>query len=777
MGGAAGGEIKDPWEVAEDLSEAKFSDLFYGNFAIKVIWDDVVYPSIKYTMGKLGFQDEQIIKTEVLSQPVFNPEDSSNLLTTLALRHQQDCDGSVISHLAVESARITDKYSGLYNYAKTAYSRHLPTTNITGNAVSPEATKAAIDADLDIDCTILDVRQGTCDKWIWAATYLRDSNYYQAASLTLLYTDPVYEDEQGIWLHQDIYYNSEDDNYICQIGRSILVETIITVEPNEDDDSKDDVTTQVIKTRKEDDLELSNTSTTETVDKDTVEESDVFTYENQVDFITIPLLPLASQVIAKFYIDSELNWNYWLYEIGAGTYPDLDENTSYSLQYTEFLPSVILRNNTSDIDHDKTSSGYKEAKDLLNLVGVDIDSLMDNIRSNPGIDDVMDVIFNYTINVHQRTPEIAKLLYITFEGLFNDTNLYQNTTTLPLYMATVQETPYNIYIAWQGQTREVIEGSIGLSGTYTNNVSGNNLILCHQINEDYYIKYTLISMVAGTYIDRYTLVGTSVKPLSSGLEMPLAFFALNELSAVEQTALFPYTLKLHFYSAEIITIDWYAQGAFKDFLTVVAIIVAIIIIIFTDGLGAELSAYLISAVEMLAVGAAAGYALKLIMSANMPDWLKVILVVVVIVVSYVAGADLNAGEFLSAEALTASVTEASATTILNLAAGAITTGSSAYSMHTQQKMDELTQEQNKFANLLESKYEELEKLYSQYSQGLNPEDITQLNNVQGKQAYLKSVDAFYYIAKGQVQYDYGLLYDYDIRKDDFITNKLRLGII
>jgi len=278
-----------------------------------------------------------------------------------------------------------------------------------------------------------------------------------------------------------------------------------------------------------------------------------------------------------------------------------------------------------------------------------------------------------------------------------------------------------------------------------------------------------------TLIDRAGMFGAADKSLADGIEMPLAFFFLDSLSVQEQMELFPHCLKLSIYAATITHLKWYETAAFANLLQILAIVVAIVITVITFGAASSFGAFLVSMTEMMAIGLVAGYAMKLLMESGAPDWLKAVGAVIIVVAAIYAGNSNAAGEFLNASQLTTAVTQ-SAYVVIGTSSAALTQLANGFSVYTQVKMDKLDEESDRFNKAAELRQNVIDDTFKNLHSGLDVFDIQWLQDREIPAAYLQGPDAFMYRAKGNVQYNYGALYDYGPHKDDFVDSRLNLGI-
>jgi len=793
--------------IVDVISTALTIVLFPVVVVTEYAWEYIGHPILEAIFNFLGIKDEEIISTEVITQRVINDIDGYNAaMVGVALNHQKDPNSSVIKHYVQVASEMRAKYMKYYTYGKDTYYRGLPSTNIRTTKMSLSLTKTALDTDLGISSTIIVASKDEPTKDSWVAWQLQNSNGFKPSTNELL-INGVYNYVTSI----DYNYTTDQYDVSYQLNEIVTTDVITTTTvtiTNIDattDNRNEVITEQTITTGDVSGLISDVTTTLSTIATSipigsevdstvSATTTSVTTVVVSSGIISVVAYVPDLYVIAKYYEVSNNDWYYWFYKIGTGTYPVLDDAaTVYGT--SEFMPVAVLRNNFINTNADKTSVAYLETQELLKTVGVDLDEMTDAISDSPDIGNVADAFIHFSINLSDNTPEISKLVYETFSQLFEDSGLYNDqgtdaVTGKPLggYSAAIKELPYNTALGWKTQTRSVVAGSIGPVGTYqklittaTNSVG--DLVMRKQEAEEYYVEYIMTSVTGLTFIDRTGQLGTQVgsvgQNLVGGVELPLAFFFIDSLDFQEQTNIFPYTLKLSIYAASITYLKWYKTSAFSLVLQIIAIIVTVVVTVITVGTGASIGTILQALIVNLAIGLAVGYAMKLLMESNAPDWLKAVGAAIIIATVIYTGVSYAEGEFLSASQLTTAVTTASATSIIGGVAGAVVMGTQAYAVYTQVEMDKVQAQSEQFSQQADQRLQSFTAAEDLLVMGgvLDTYGVVDLVNKEIPEAYLRSVDAFYYQAKGAMQYEFNALFDYNIYKDDYISNQLRLGTI
>lgn len=761
-------------------------------------WEYIGYPVLEASMGVLGIKDEDIVSTKVITQRIIADTAGFNAsMTKLALLHQDDPNGSVIEHYVQIAQQMRGKLGVYFDKGKNN-SKGLPYTNIRSMVLPTTSVQTSVDTYAGETTIIESVKKAAPSKMEWVGFNLQDTHSYKP------YTDKLLINTDWYTI-KTVDYNYDTDvydvycEYIETIKKVTTTTTTITITNIDatNDNKNTTVTKHTVETSdvngviSDTSTEISSVDETIPIGTESTSTSESATTSYIYNTLATTTLTVASFVpelyaITKWYKASEdsTQWYYWLYKIGEGTYPDID-TSSVSVGAMELMPIVTLRNNFVNTNADKTSTKYLESKELLEALGVDIDELTTGINDSPDIASVADAFVYLGVDLRDDTPEINKLVYETFSQLYEGSGLYseedkanasEGDNVTGGYSATIQEMPYNIVFGWKHQKKEIVAGSIGPVGTYEKSVSDNDLIMSKQTAPGYYTVYTMTSVTSVTFIDRQGVVGTIGKNLSDGIDMPLGFFFLDSLDAAEQMRIFPYVLKLSIYAAQLIHLEWYETEAFASILKIISIIAAVIITIITLGAASTFGAFLISMAEMLVVGVAVGWAMNKLMESGAPDWLKAAGAIVLVVVSIWLGGGRNTGEFLTATQLTSAVTTASAS-VVGTASAAVTGLANALNVYTQIKINDLNEEAQNFKSKADLRQQVIDDAFEHLKDGLDVTDIQWLMDKEYPEAYLRGPDAFMYRAKGEIQYDYAALYDYNVYKDDYVTARLQLGIV
>jgi hypothetical protein len=137
---------------------------------------------------------------------------------------------------------------------------------------------------------------------------------------------------------------------------------------------------------------------------------------------TVPSIPTGLHYISQYYIDSDPSREYiFIYLVGAGTYPDLDnvETPIDQSAVIQAVPAIPLRISNSNYT---TFGATKAAQivDLCWLVTLDADEILTEILSDPDADpgDIDNVYINFGIRMRDTSQAGMSYLFNMFENLY-----------------------------------------------------------------------------------------------------------------------------------------------------------------------------------------------------------------------------------------------------------------------------------------------------------------------------------------------------------------------
>jgi len=179
----------------------------------------------------------------------------------------------------------------------------------------------------------------------------------------------------------------------------------------------------------------------------------------------------SAHYYVEYTIDATPTYNkFWTYLISDGTYPTLaliSETAVYGS--SDMLPIVPIREDSININSTgPVPPAYATSKELLNIINLDIDSIVDSvddIAANTNAASVTDAFIVFGINLYTSTQIGQKALYLLFDDLFQDALVDKTTfeanpaSSDPLFNSVrIEEQNFNSVIVFS-----YIEETFGLT--------------------------------------------------------------------------------------------------------------------------------------------------------------------------------------------------------------------------------------------------------------------------------------------------------------------------
>ncbi len=339
------------------------------------------------------------------------------------------------------------------------------------------------------------------------------------------------------------------------------------------------------------------------------------------------LIPVPLALVAEEYYHLKYTSNneakYFLYKSGSGTYPTIDEIFLHRYDgFGSFFPFVHFRNDKVSMDAYTGTPAYDTSKALIKLIGVDYQTIIDGVNSNPGIGDIQNAMMMMAVPAVSTNPleqaylfkffdaaygshwagqlegqlayAAANPLQMFFGGLFN----LSRQTNISL---VIQDPLFKMVLGANVVTKKTVAGVIGEMGTYsssegtvaytytvTEEVYQNDALVSvtsevtdmvpahtyrHQVTEVLYEEIVILGLqMSYTVEGNYMTVGTKTDPT---LLIPIDFSLTDEFSLIDREVLYGRSLHYVFTSLHVTEVKWYQQGWFADLLMIAAIVITI----------------------------------------------------------------------------------------------------------------------------------------------------------------------------------------------------------
>lgn len=315
------------------------------------------------------------------------------------------------------------KFRAAYRYARDKYTQGLPSSGMLYCA-SPDrdVVIGILESRMDGQAYLNTAFLGIADFTFWAERYLAETYGYDR--LSGLFTRPP----DGVDANATVTYDIErsgairilmmnDDGFateltywpkdlasgqlylhtVYQVVQSFPTETTVETRPSvpEDVPGSSNSTTTVERTNE---IQETHTQVTIAVDAGTT----TITTAKTVRTMSRP--------------------KYFLYRVGAGTYPTVDAwRSNAAIVSSPFYPSVPFRVDNVDVSAESRENTplYKTSKKLLGFAGVEYEDIAEKLRTNQDIKEIDFAFVQFGVALNTKLPEGKKYVYRFFELIQN----------------------------------------------------------------------------------------------------------------------------------------------------------------------------------------------------------------------------------------------------------------------------------------------------------------------------------------------------------------------
>lgn len=233
------------------------------------------------------------------------------------------------------------------------------------------------------------------------------------------------------------------------------------------------------------------------------------------------------------WLDTSFRKRFWVYDPELRTHPELDTITDIDAA-PNFGPVIPIKENNAYLVPGTTL--YTASKKLLDLVGLDMQYLVDQIKESGSDGTIYNAYFALAVNIRSEVQEVRRYLYRFFTRLrsglvlqdtYNSSVLDENGSFIPnrltldiwknwRYGITIKESNFNFFIWYTHLTQKTSVGVIGVVGTVISTVTTltdvfvNEFIGSGYDQSDNSIDYTITHRINRSYI-------TFQKQIASGV--------------------------------------------------------------------------------------------------------------------------------------------------------------------------------------------------------------------------------------------------------------------
>jgi hypothetical protein len=324
---------------------------------------------------------------------------------------------------------------------------------------------------------------------------------------------------------------------------------------------------------------------------------------------------------------------YLTYEHGSGTISALDDLFEMSVATGKFYPRLYARLNSQSLPTTLSTSSaeYKSSKKLAKLMGIDWVEWSASLHSSiEDIGDVRQIFLTLAAPMNTTDPVIIEYQYRYWQKMYDE--LTTNVTTGALAgtgarigkVLEIKDTKYTNYIGFNAVNVTTVTGTIGAVGTYNSeyvnakrvwnathyapstgrgaySLGGSPALPAHHVYryQDTLTTYKEVKVFGAGSTHSFAGFSTSSAGTDANLVIPIDKTVVNYLTGNEKEVLFGKCFYLVVNLTKVIKTAWYARGAFK----VVMVVVAIAITVFSGGLAGGVGAFLIDLATNIAIGA------------------------------------------------------------------------------------------------------------------------------------------------------------------------------
>ena len=664
--------------------------------ALGNIWDagmDFLSDIAEFTFNTLGFHDQDVYQVANSISRVLADETTSlteRMLVQSVLDNNDDLAGLLYRDSMVGTYASVGRY---LEYGRTEFYHRLPSSVGFYHESKVNIISDLLASILGAPVTIEHVQLTGVPEEIWIYDWLlKNDTYTYINNVGILtyagetYPDMVYVAEVGGY---QLTFSRDETERFELISR-IITTTTLGQTTKHYSTFVNVYNAADILLRVEDYVEDEKTTADRGEPDSVVQTTISITYvENIVTYeypVLIPLMDMdAPWYYLRYHFDAtQFNTHIWLYNRNDGTYPELDSASPqtgglYGTDTSQILPIVPLRKDFADIAGAEgiiVDVAYPSSKAMLDLIGVDIDNVIDSYQGSGDLDKISDVAILFATNIYSETQGAAQMFYNLFTVLYvaqdvtyNDYVAWPETSSIPPNIFSIEEDSFNTILQYNWITTNSIAGVIGdidfctsehqilpatTRAVYTWDVTGGEYVddvvqtskwvIRKQISLTHFSEIivsglTLITAIATT---ANTVKALRVFQSNDASDraisvIPLSYATLDDMRRDERAEVLHESLILSVYASEHTHLRYYETPTFLGIFSFVIQIIAIVVLIGSFGKGVKISTWLIAFAESLLFNYALLSIVEELMSHNISDEAKIALVALAAYASFKFG--------------------------------------------------------------------------------------------------------------------------------------------
>ena len=326
---------------------------------------------------------------------------------------------------------------------------------------------------------------------------------------------------------------------------------------------------------------------------------------------TITIANGETTTLVETSVEVHSHPKYFLYRLGSGTHPALDQDYRTTDLTSPYYPAIPLRVDNEDYTTKakQHTQLYKTSEAFLKKVGIDLQDVADSINENEQIDEIDYAFIVFGVDLGTESWAGKEYLWRFFQYLrgisvydeadFNewlgdrrDPINSPKINSIKINHPTKEKDRHNIELQWQFIKSTTYAGSIGSVGTVetsagapdTTQFLGFEMVLDHsRMTIKKQVSENLIEElhISGLVYDNHVYNGHSVTLTAwdafheedeNGFILPLNHQILTEMDIKTLTQLSYETNHVVFNSYQVVKQRWYQRGWFRVVLVIAAIV-------------------------------------------------------------------------------------------------------------------------------------------------------------------------------------------------------------
>jgi len=421
------------------------------------------------------------------------------------------------------------KLKNAYKYGRDHYSLGLPTSTVVTGDVAVDDVKPTIEAIAGKTVIISETYIGSPDYSFWVYQYLADHYGYDESTSTFA-NPPSGVPATGNTVDSDITSTGEVRVTITPPSGSVVTFTFdVTIDNLKNylyvpyRGVANPTVTSTTETRAYQDGDEDGSTSTST----SVTNAGETTTTQVTKTTSVDEAKTTTTIVTTTTVGVTGRMEYFIYQLGLGTYPALDALEATADLSSPYYPWVVMRDDNKDMTAAKyqDTDQYKTAKKLLTKAGLKMTELADAINSNGSIGDIDFAFVHFGIALNTQINESREYLFqffrylmghqkyskLDWENWYTGYKAYSQTKaaaqseystysiaqpgTNSVQIRYSKEYWYNVKISWQYINLTTTNEVIGNVGTVT--------VTCQKDD----VEYTIYSDKADT-IEQYTVQAT-----------------------------------------------------------------------------------------------------------------------------------------------------------------------------------------------------------------------------------------------------------------------------